>query len=435
MLVDYITYLSKNNKNLGGMMKNLFKFIIGSVSLFFFSSVQADTIKWLHLTGESSPEYPNFVRAVEEFEAKTGHTVEMMYLENESFKAKLPTMLQSDDRPDIFNSWGGGVMYAQAEAGFLRDISDVVTDEYLSTLSAAAANAFVYKGQRVGVPRNVSQVTWWYNKDLMNQAGVDVSSITMWDDLLSAVSQIKSAGITPICIGGKDKWPVHFIWTHLHIRNGGESLFLESLENGGWDRPEYIKSGEDMLELVALEPFQDGWLSHTWPDQAGFFGDGKCAMAFMGNWMYGAQKSNSASGEGLGDDNMGIFSMPMTPGALGDSADTLGGINGWLVSKTAPDSAVEFLMHLVSADIQNEDAAKGAYLPVVKGADKSITNLILAQVANNIGNSQYHQIFYDQFLGPDIGRVVNDVSTDLAAGIISAEEAAQQVQESWEFNQ
>ena len=94
---------------------------------------------------------------------------------------------------------------------------------------------------------------------------------------------------------------------------------------------------------------------------------------------------------------MGIFSMPMTPEALGDSADTLGGINGWLVSKTAPDSAVEFLMHLVSADIQNEDAAKGAYLPVVKGADKSITNPLLAQVANNIGNSQYHQIFYDQF--------------------------------------
>ena len=82
-----------------------------------------------------------------------------------------------------------------------------------------------------------------------------------------------------------------------------------------------------MLELVALEPFQDGWLSHTWPDQAGFFGDGKCAMAFMGNWMYPAQKSNSASGEGLGDDNMGIFSMPMTPGALGDSADTLGAVS------------------------------------------------------------------------------------------------------------
>ena len=41
-------------------------------------------------------------------------------------------------------------------------------------------------------------------------------------------------------------------------------------------------------------------------------------MAFMGNWMYGAQKGNSASGEGLGDDNMGMFNMPMTAGGLGN---------------------------------------------------------------------------------------------------------------------
>ena len=41
----------------------------------------------------------------------------------------------------------------------------------------------------------------------------------------------------------------------------------------------------------------------------------------------------------------------------------------------------------------------------------------------------------DRFLGADIGRVVNDVSTDLAAGIITPEEATQAVQEAWEFNQ
>ena len=375
------------------------------------------------------------VRAVEEFEAKTGHTVVLQYLENESFKAKLPTMLQSNDRPDIFYSWGGGVMYDQARAGFLRDVSSVVPDSYLDTVSAAAADAFTFEGQRVGLPLQVSQVAWWYNKDLMSQAGIDVSQIKMWDDLLDAVKQIKAAGITPICMGGKDKWPVHFVWTHLHIRNGGKGLFLESLNNGGWDRPEYIRSGEQMLELVALEPFQKGWLAATWPDQAGFFGDGKCAMALMGNWMYGAQASNSASGEGLADDNMGMFNMPMTNGGIGDSGDTLGGINGWLFSSTASDAAVELMMHYVSLDIQKEDASNGAYIPIIKGADGSLTNPFLQQVAKNISNSEYHQIFYDQFLGADIGRVVNDVSTDLAAGIISAEEATQAVQEAWEFNQ
>jgi raffinose/stachyose/melibiose transport system substrate-binding protein len=93
------------------------------------------------------------------------------------------------------------------------------------------------------------------------------------------------------------------------------------------------------------------------------------------------------------------------------------------------------MMHYVSLDIQKEDASNGAYIPIVKGADGSLTNPFLQQVAKNISNSEYHQIFYDQFLGADIGRVVNDVSTDLAAGIISAEEATQAVQEAWEFNQ
>ena len=401
-------------------MKSFYRIVSSFIILVAFNTANAESIKWLHLFGEDSSQYPNMVRAVEEFEAKTGHTVVLQYLENESFKAKLPTMLQSNDRPDIFYSWGGGVMYDQARAGFLRDVSSVVPDSYLDTVSAAAADAFTFEGQRVGLPLQVSQVAWWYNKELMNQAGIDVSQIKMWDDLLDAVKQIKAAGITPICMGGKDKWPVHFVWTHLHIRNGGKGLFLESLNNGGWDRPEYIRSGEQMLELVALEPFQKGWLAATWPDQAGFFGDGKCAMALMGNWMYGAQASNSASGEGLADDNMGMFNMPMTNGGIGDSGDTLGGINGWLFSSTASDAAVELMMHYVSLDIQKEDASNGAYIPIVKGADGSLTNPFLQQVAKNISNSEYHQIFYDQFLGADIGRVVNDVSTDLAAGIISA---------------
>ena len=416
-------------------MRYFFKLIFSFLILLSFSTAKADTIKWLHLFGEDDNSYPNMVKAAKEFEEKTGHTVVLQYLENESFKAKLPTMLQSDDRPDIFYSWGGGVMYDQAKAGFLRDISSVVPDSYLETVSAAAADAFTYEGQRVGLPKQVAQVAWWYNKNLISQAGVDVSKIQMWDDLLSAVKQIKDAGITPICMGGKDKWPVHFIWTHLHIRNGGKALFLESLNNGGWDRPEYIKSGEQMLELVALDPFQKGWLAATWPDQAGFFGDGKCAMAFMGNWMYGAQAANSASGEGLGDDNMGMFNMPMTAGGLGNPGDTLGGINGWLFSSSAPDSAVELMMHYVSKEIQTEDASIGAYIPIVKGADAALENPFLQQVAKSIANSEYHQIFYDQFLGADIGRVVNDVSTDLAAGIITAEEATLAVQEAWEFNQ
>ena len=54
---------------------------------------------------------------------------------------------------------------------------------------------------------------FFYNKELFAKAGVDASKIKTWDDLLGAVKALKGAGITPITVGGADKWPVSFYWS------------------------------------------------------------------------------------------------------------------------------------------------------------------------------------------------------------------------------
>jgi raffinose/stachyose/melibiose transport system substrate-binding protein len=130
---------------------------------------------------------------------------------------------------------------------------------------------------------------------------------------------------------------------------------------------------------------------------------------------------------------MGFFTFPIVEGGKGEPSDTLGGINGWLVSKDAPDEAVEFLRLLLSPEHETEMAKRGFFIPVANGADAEMTNPFYKQIASNIANSSYHQLFYDQMLGPAVGLVVNDVSADLAAGNTTPEEAAQTVQEAWEF--
>src|SRR5204862_6017323 len=82
------------------------------------------TVKWLHIEVN-----PGQVKIWEEvaraFEAQhPGVKVEMQFLENEAYKAKLPTILQSKDRPHIIYSWSGGVLKSQIEAGVLEDITD-----------------------------------------------------------------------------------------------------------------------------------------------------------------------------------------------------------------------------------------------------------------------------------------------------------------------
>ncbi len=81
------------------------------------------------------------------------------------------------------------------------------------------------------------------------------------------------------------------------------------------------------------------------------------------------QGPNSASGKGLPEEDIGILSFPIVSGGKGKATDTLGGVNGWLVTKTAPPEAVDFLKFFSQAKYAKEAAATGAYIPVVKGAE------------------------------------------------------------------
>lgn len=393
------------------------------------------TVKWLDIE-----QNPNILAAWEQVAAdyvaaNPDTTIEMQFLENEAFKAKLTTILQSDDRPHIFYSWGGGVYHAQAEAGVLRDITPFMEGEWADTLSPAGVDAFTYEGVVNGAPMLVSQVGFWYNKELVAQAGVDPEAIETWDDLLAAVQKLKDAGITPMAAGGADKWPLHFYWTLLAMREGGKPAFEAAIsgEGDGFASETYVRAGELFQQLTSLEPFQDGYLSYTYQQASGLFGDGRAALHLMGNWDYNTMKTQSASGEGIPDDNLGWFSFPVVEGGKGEPTDTLSGINGWLIADGALDEAVDFLRFFLSPEHQREMGGEGFFIPVAKGSDADIENPYFKRIAENIAASNYHQVFYDQMLGPAVGRVVNDFSADLAAGQMTPEEAAQTVQDAWEF--
>ncbi|MBZ0229763.1 MAG: extracellular solute-binding protein, partial [Bauldia sp.] len=68
------------------------------------------TVRMLHV--DSNPETQAlWAQAAKDFAAANpGVTVDVQYLENEAYKAKLPTLLQSEERPNLIYSWSGGVM-------------------------------------------------------------------------------------------------------------------------------------------------------------------------------------------------------------------------------------------------------------------------------------------------------------------------------------
>jgi raffinose/stachyose/melibiose transport system substrate-binding protein len=389
------------------------------------------TVTILHVNDNAAAQALwNKIAADYEAEHK-GVKVEFKYLENEAYKAKLPTMLQSDDsRPSLIYSWGGGVMEAQAKAGLLKDVTaDVAATE--GKLSATADAAFTVDGKAVGVPWDAGEVSYFYNKALFAKAGVKPEDMATWDGFLAGVKKLKAAGITPIAVGAGEKWPMHFYYAYLVMRIGGETALADAKagKDGGFKSPTFVEAGKRLRELAALEPFQPGYLSTTHAQSTGMFGDGKAAMDLMGEWLLGMQGPSSASGKGQAADNIGMLPFPTVPGGKGKATDTLGGVNGWLVTKTAPKEAVDFLNFFSQEKYAKAAAAVGAYIPVYKGAESAIKDPLVKDIADDLAKTTYHQNYFDQDLGPSVGRVVNDISVSVAAGEMKPEAAAAAIQD------
>jgi raffinose/stachyose/melibiose transport system substrate-binding protein len=419
-------------------MNNCKSLLVGAIlAALPLAAPAASVIKVLHL--QTNPKIlAIWNEAAKQYEsAHPGVTVKFDYLENEAFKAKLPTLLQSKDRPSAFHSWGGGVMREQVSSGICLDITDAISQGgFKDTFYPATIQNFIVDGKAYGLPNDFAPIVFWYNKDLVQKAGVDPSKIQDWTDFVDAVKKCQAAGITPIAAGGKDEWPLHFYPALLMMRVIGKEGMQAAYEDkdGGFTNPEIVKAFRLYGDLAALQPFQKGYLSNTYQEAAGYFHDGKAAFHLMGTWDLVDGRGQAADKKGLPNEKLGWIFLPEVKGGKGKANDLFASLDGWLVTKGAPKETVDFMKVWLSKDTQTKLASGGLTIPAVKGTPDAIQDPLLKSVAQEIDKSQWIAIAMDQLLGPDTGRVFNDVSADIAAGKTTPEKATKAIQDSWQRN-
>jgi raffinose/stachyose/melibiose transport system substrate-binding protein len=399
-----------------------------------------DVIKWMHL--ENNPDnlkvWQDIAAAYEK--DHPGVKIEFQFLENEAFKAKLPTLLQSNDAPSMFYTWGGGVLKEQSQTGAIRDITaamDADGGAWRNAISPAAVDGLSVDGKVWAAPFQSGVVSFFYNKDLFKKAGIDADGIKTWDDFTAAVKKLKDAGITPIAGGGGDKWPIHFYWSYLAMRIAGKDGFAAAKAgtDNGFAGDAFVKASQDLADLGKLDPFQKGYLGATWNDTLAAFGDGRAAIILSFESTVKTQASNSTDGKGLAPDNIGRFPFPVVAGGKGVITDDFGGLNGWVVTKNAPKETEDFLKFLTNADNERLQAEKIGLLPTTKGSEDGVKDPMLASSAAQMSKATWHQNYLDQDLGPNVGRVVNDMSVGVVSGQVSPEDAVQQIQDAYSQGQ
>ena len=353
--------------------------------------------------------------------------VEKQTIQNDPFKTKLAAAMQAGTPPDLFQSWGGGVLKAYVDAGLMQDIGDKLKEgDWSKRFKTAALDVYTFDGKTYGIPWNFGMIGFWYNKDLFSKAGVDIPKT--WTDYLTVVKKIKDAGITPIALGNKDKWPGHFWWSYLNIRIGGKPAFDAAFNRTGTfaDAP-WVEAGTRLKELIDLQPFPKGFEALDFDQHSAIMGNGGAAMELMGQWGPSNQKDKSKDKKGIGD-KLGFFTFPAVDGGKGDPSDVLGGTDAIAVSKNAPSGAIDFLKFFTSVENQKKISAGGGSLSPVNGTEDAVSDPLMKEVIKRAGEAKYFQVYYDQYLPPATGEAVKDTTQALFIGKMTPEDVAKGVE-------
>lgn len=370
------------------------------------------TVDWWHIT-TGDPGKKDFQAVADAYHAAHPNvTIKITVLENEAFKTKLSTTAQAD-YPDLFQSWGGGIMADQADAGLLKDITADIAS-WKDTINPGALSIYAYKGKQYGVPWDMGMIGFWYNKELFQQAGITAPPTT-WDEYLAAVKKLKDAGIEPVAIAGKDKWPSMHLWTYLVLRTGGGDALSQMIQSGDWNTDACTKAGDEVVKLNALNPYQSGYKSADYNAEAAAVGNGKAAMELMGQWAPSVQMDQSADKKGLGD-KLGWFAFPTVSGGAGAPTDGVGGGNGIAVGANAPPEAIDFLKFFMSKENGDKLNSDNVGLSTVVGTEGTVKDPNLQAVLAGRGNAKFMQLYLDQATSGALSQAFNDATIALFLG-------------------
>jgi raffinose/stachyose/melibiose transport system substrate-binding protein len=382
------------------------------------------TIEWWHIT-TGDPGKSVFQGIADAYvAAHPWVTINITILENEAFKTKLATAMQSGTPPDLFQSWGGGTMASQASAGMLKDITSSIAS-WKDTINPGALGIYAVDGKQYGVPWDMGMIGVWYNKALFTKAGISGPPAT-WDDFLADVSKLKAANIVPLAIAGKDEWPSMHLWTYLVVRIGGGANLAQMITSKNWNTDACTAAGDQVIKLNALNPYQPGYKSATYDNEAAAVGNAQAAMEVMGQWAPGVQNTDSKSGKGIGTD-LGWFPFPTVAGGKGAATDGVGGGNGIAVGKNAPPEAIDFLKFFNSVYNADKLNSSNIGLSPVVGTENTVTDPNLQLVLAGRNKATFMQLYLDQATSPAMGTAINDATVALFLGASTPQKVCQTI--------
>ncbi|MEU3397200.1 hypothetical protein [Streptomyces filamentosus] len=151
----------------------------------------------------------------------------------------------------------GGVLKRQVDAGPVEDLTDLLGRS--SELTPVSLQACRFEGRIYG-----GSVRHRHGRLLVQQEalrrGRGRRPPATWAEFPDVVGKLKAAGVTPIALAGKGKWPGHSYRAYLAMRVAGLPPLQRASTDKDFTGEGFVRSGAHLKEPAGLRPFRESFL-------------------------------------------------------------------------------------------------------------------------------------------------------------------------------
>lgn len=260
----------------------------------------------INVLGNSSTDSSFMQEYLDEFTAETGIKVNYEQLTNDQLNTKITVSMAAGGADlDVFMymAYQNTAMYVQN--GWLEPLDSYVDEEFdVNDYMQSGLDFSSVDGTLYGIPHGSEYGIIFYNKTMIDEAGINVDEIKTWEDLVAACATVeeKLPGTKGIAIRGQG--------------NGAVTMVINLARAYGGD---YIVDGKAAINSEAfckgvevyrdlLQYSQEGASAMSWSETCNVFAQKQTAFRFDSDAQYTYLIDESSSL--VKEEELGFFALP-----------------------------------------------------------------------------------------------------------------------------
>lgn len=359
-------------------------------------------------------------------------TVDQIHTQNDAYKEKLTIAMSSGQCPDMYMHWGGGPMNEYIDSGFAADITDLFNDYCDVPFLQPAVFQCTYNDKIYAVPYGgLGGSGVFYNKTIFEKVGVDVPKTIA--ELEEVSDTLLEAGYIPFSLANGSKWTGSMYFMYLATRFGGTEAFAKAVDGSGAFTDEaFMYAAETIQDWVDKGYFPEGVNSLSTDDgqDRQLMYQEKAAMMLHGSWQARSMETDSADWY---KENISYFSFPALEDSKYDQTIVVGTSigNGFSFNCDGDKLIAGFILatQFFNDDIYNQQQLDSNTIPSIEGMGDKIDDSCMQQVWADFSNAPAVQLWYDQYLPPEVSEKHKDLCQDIFGITKTPEQANQELQD------